>query len=200
MKKILPLLIILLLFINAKSQTIEYSIYSSSSETLKNYLYKSDNFVSGGRKDIPYFQGKYDDIYIKFHESIGTIVIISFGNQSEYLKFIRDIKKNAHFQYKYCSDYNSPITYNYIEKKNHIRFNLNEMSISITYTSKVNSFLDQNEGFTTAFVCTSNDSYAYHTNLKCEGLGNCNAQIAKTNFNEAKEYDYKICEICTTHQ
>jgi hypothetical protein len=71
------------------------------------------------------------------------------------------------------------------------------MRVSIEYPSTISSLMDRNFGLTSVFVCLSADSYAFHTNLKCEGLGNCKADIAKSNISEAKKYNYRFCEKCT---
>lgn len=192
-------IIIFFFIVNANSQEINYSQLKSTSENLKSSLYNDDNYFSGGNSDLPYFQGKINEIYIKFYKSTGTIVLFDFKSKTAYLKVIREIQNNANFRFKYCTDYNEPIVYNYeTNSGNKIRFNFNDMRVSVEYPSKVNSFLDSNSEFTPVFVCTSKGAYAYHTNLRCEGLANCDAEIAKTNIKEAKGYNYRICEICTT--
>jgi len=180
-------------------QKITYNYLNVSSENLKYSLRNSGDFFSNEPHDLPYFQGKYDSKYIKFYKSTGMVVTMDFKTQSEYLQLISQIQKNAHFRFKYCTDYKDNVVYNYqTSVGNKIRFNFNEMRISVEYPSSTNKFLDSNSEYTTAFVCLSKDAYAYHTNLRCEGLGNCEAKIAKTNFKEAKNYNYRICEICTS--
>ena len=201
-KIIYKVFIIIFLFVaNANSQEINYNQLNSSSDNLKTSLYNNDNYFSGGTSDLPYFQGKISDLYIKFYKSTGTIVIFDFKSKTEYLRVIEKIQSNANFRFKYCTDYNEPIVYNYqTSSGNKIRFDFSKMRVSVEYPSKVNSFLDSNSEFTSVFVCVSKGAYAYHTNLRCEGLSNCDAKIAKSNIKEAKEYNYRICEICTTDE
>lgn len=196
--KIFNIIIILFLCLNVNSQSLYYSDFSQKSESLLKSLYQDDNYYFVGNDEYPSFQGKYNDNYIRFYKSTGVIVRFIIKSGSEYNKLINDIKNNARFEYKYCSDYNSSITYNYkTDNDNEIRFNFDEAIISVEYPSSVNSFLESNSEFTPVFVCTSNVAYAFHTNLKCQGLQNCDAKIAKTNIREAKQYNYRFCEICT---
>ena len=179
-------------------QEITYNHLSSTSEILKDYLRNSGEFFTGENTELPYFQGKTDSKYIKFHKSTGVIVTFDFKTKSEYLSLIDDIQNKAEFRFKYCTDYDGNITYNYeTYVGNKIRFNFNEMRISLEFPSELNTFLESNSEFTNVFVCVSEDAYAYHTNLKCSGLSNCEAKISKSNIKEAKKYKYKICEICT---
>jgi len=188
-------------FLKSYSQELSYNYFSTSSENLKEFLSKSNDYFSGGNSETPYFQSKNGDLYIKFHISTGTIVIFDFESQNDYLKTLNGIRKNAIFRFKYCTDYNEPIVYNYrTNNDNKIRFDYNNLRISVEYPSKLNSFLDSNSEFTPVFVCVSKGAYSYHTNLKCEGLANCDAQIAKSNIKEAKQYNYRICEICTSDE
>jgi hypothetical protein len=199
MKKHFALLLTFFLTITIYGQKISYSDLNVSSVNLKKSLRNSDNYFSNEPHELPYFQGKTDSKYIKFYKSTGTVVTIDFKSQTEYLSLINEIQQRANFRFKFCTDYEENIVYNYITSSgNKIRFNFNEIRISIEYSSSTNKFLDSNSEFTTAFVCVSKDAYAYHTNLRCEGLGNCDAKIAKTNFKEAKKYKYRFCEICTS--
>lgn len=199
MKKHFALLITFFLSITIYGQKVSYNDLNVSSINLKNSLRNSGNYFSNEPHDLPYFQGKTDSKYIKFYKSTGIVVTIDFKSQNEYLILINEIQKRANFRFKFCTDYEENIVYNYITSSgNKIRFSFNEMRISIEYSSSTNKFLDSNSEFTTAFVCISKDAYAYHTNLRCEGLGNCDAEIAKTNFKEAKKYKYRFCEICTS--
>ena len=148
---------------------------------------------------MPYFQGKESGLYIKFYKAIGITVVIDLQSQAHYSKLITEITTKANFLFKYCTDYNSPIVYNYITSSNNkIRFNYSKKQISIEYPSELGSFMETNSENLPVFVCISNDAYAYHTNLKCEGLGNCEKEVAKTNIKEAKKFKYQICEICTS--
>lgn len=192
---------ILLLFISSKiiGQSLEYNSLILSSNELKSAFSDDNNYFSGGNNDLPYFQSKDGKLYIKFYKSTGVTVIFDFKSKTEYLKVIREIQNNANFRFKYCTDFNEPIIYNYqTNSGNKIRFSFTEMRVSVEYPSKVNSFLDSNSEFTSVFVCVSKGAYAYHTNLKCDGLANCDAEIAKSNIKEAKEYNYQFCEICTS--
>jgi hypothetical protein len=200
-KKLIFFVLVNLCVGNFYSQNITYDLLNSTSETLKEYLSNSEKYFSGGTSDLPYFQGKLNDSYIKFYKSTGVIVIFDLKSQAEYSKIIRTIQNNAYFRFKFCTDYNEPIVYNYqTNSGNKIRFNFNQMRISVEYPSKTNSFLESNSEFTPVFVCISEGAYAYHTNLRCEGLANCDAQIAKSNIKEAKKYNYRICEICTSDE
>lgn len=199
MKKHFALLFTFFLTITIYGQKISYNDLNVSSDNLKRSLRNSDNYFSNEPHELPYFQGKTDSKYIKFYKSTGTVVTIDFKSQTEYLSLISQIQQRANFRFKFCTNYRENIVYNYkTSSGNKIRFNFNEMRISIEYSSTTNKFLDSNSEFTTAFVCVSKDAYAYHTNLRCEGLGNCDAKIAKTNFKEAKKYKYLFCEICTS--
>lgn len=183
------------------SQQLSYNDFSSDSESLKSSFYNNSDYFSGGTSDLPYFQGKHSNSYIKFYKTTGVTVIFDIKSQQEFLKLVRTIQKNANFRFKFCTDYNEPIVYNYqTNEGNKIRFNFNESKISVEYPSKLNSFLDSNSEFTPVFVCISEGAYAYHTNLKCEGLANCDAQISKSNIKEAKKHNYRICEICTSDE
>lgn len=199
MKTSFKLLIILLaLPISLIGQEINFSQITRGANSFKDFLYQNDSYFSGGNSTTPYFQGKYNGIYIKFYESTGPYAIIDFESRSEFVKLIREIQRRAVFRFKFCTDYYDQVTYNYEASGNiKIRFNLNENRISVEYPSKLNQFMDSNMDILTAFVCTSRNAYAYHTNLKCEGLQNCNSDIAKTNIREAKSYRYRMCEICS---
>lgn len=192
------LLFTILPAIQSYSQNLNYSHLEQNSETFQNYLAQSGNYFSGGSSSYPYFQGKTSNSYIKFYRSTGTTCIIDLKSEQDFISLVRKIQRNANFRFKYCTDYNEPIVYNYeTYGGNKIRFNFNDMRISVEYPSKLNSFIESNSEFTSVFVCLSNDAYAYHTNLRCEGLGNCDTKIAKSNIKEAKKYNYRICEICT---
>ncbi len=181
------------------SQEISFNNLNVSSENLKNSLLNSGNFFSNEPHELPYFQGKADNKYIKFSKSTGTIVIMDFKSQTEYLALINQIQSKASFRFKYCTNYDENVVYNYqTSNGNKLRFSFEKMRISVEYPSNTNKFLDSNFEITSVFVCISKDAYAYHTNLRCEGLGNCEAKIAKTNIKEAKNHDYKFCEICTS--
>lgn len=200
-KKITLILIFVFCSIQFYGQTLSYEYFTIAPNSLKEFLLDNDDYFSGGTSDLPYFQGKSNNIYIKFYRAIGTTVIYEFKSDTEYLKLIREIKNKANFRFKYCTSYNDPIVYNYqTTSGNKIRFNFSENRISIEYPSKLNSFLNENSEFTPVFVCVSEGAYAYHTNLKCEGLANCDAQIAKSNIKEVKKFKYRICEICTIHE
>ncbi|WP_298248362.1 hypothetical protein [uncultured Christiangramia sp.] len=179
-------------------QEISYYDLNTSSQDLKNFFLSSNEYFSGGTDDLPYFQGKIDNKYIKFYNSTGVIAIIDFKDKNQYLELVRQIQENAFFQYKVCTDPNSNITYNYrTALGNAFRFNFNEMRISLEFPSEINNLLDKHSYLQKGFVCISEDAYAFHTNIQCEGLGNCTSDIAKTNLREAKNYGYKYCEICT---
>ncbi|XMO87169.1 hypothetical protein AAFN75_02550 [Algibacter sp. AS12] len=169
-----------------------------TSESLKVRLLNSGDYFTGGKEELPYFHGKGDSKYIKFHKTTGVNATFDFKTDSEFLSIIHEIQNNAIFKYKFCTDPNENIAYNYETfGGNKIRFNYGEMRISLEFPSKLNTFLESNTEFTSVFVCISDDAYAYHTNLKCNGLGNCEAEISKIDIKRAKKNNYKICEICT---
>ena len=181
------------------SQNINYSLLNSTSGNLKNFLLNNNDYFSGGNTDVPYFQGKHNNSYIKFYNSTGVIVVIDLKSKTDFFSLIRTVQNNAILKFKYCTDYDEPIVYNYeTTNGNKIRFSYDKMRVSISYPSEINDFLNNNSGLSRVFVCTSQDAYAYHTNLRCKGLANCDSQIAKSNIQEAKSYNYQICEICTT--
>jgi hypothetical protein len=179
-------------------QRITYTHLNLTSENLKEILLNSGEYFTGENTELPYFQGKQDSKYIKFYKSTGDIVTIDFKTDSEYLSIIYDIQNNAVFRFKFCTDYEENIVYNYqTSSGNKIRFDYGKMRISVEYNSELNSFLDSNSDFGSTFICESDNSYAYHTNIKCSGLGNCEANVSKTNIRSAKKSGYKICKICT---
>lgn len=197
MRKFL-LLIFLLSYNIFFGQEINYSLLNTTSTNFKNYLSNNDDYFSGGSEQHPYYQGKIDSKYIKFYNTTGVIAVIDFKSKREFLQLVKQIQNNALFNYKVCPDYNSQITYNYkTSMGNSLRFNFNEMRISLEFPSKINNFLEENGDLLPGFVCLSDDAYAFHTNIKCEGLGNCNEKIAQTDIREAKKYGYRYCEICT---
>lgn len=198
----LTLWVFLFFYSYMNAQEINYSQLNINSEDLKESLYNNENYFNGGSYDLPYFQGKVNDIYIKFYNSTGIIVIFDFKSKSDFLSSVREIQKNANFRFKYCTDYNEPIVYNYeTYGGNKIRFNFSEMRVSVQFPSKTDDLFTRNyELISTVFICISKDAYAYHTNLRCEGLSNCDAKVAKSNIKEAKKYNYRICEICTTDE
>src|SRR5690606_41106200 len=179
-------------------QKITYNDLNSTSDNFKENLLKSGNYFTGENTELPYFQGKEDSKYIKFYKSTGEIATIDFKTDNEYLSIIYAIHKNANFRFKFCNDYDENIVYNYETLSgNKIRFDYGELRISIEYPSKLNNFLDNNSDFGSVFICESDNSSAYHTNLKCDGLANCEVKITKTNIRSAKKINYKICKICT---
>lgn len=180
------------------SQEINYSYFSASSNDLKKHLQDNDNYFSLGNNNQPTFQSKFKEIYINFQNNIGVNVTYNIKEEREFIKIAKEIKNNAKFNFKFCADYNSGITYNYESNSgNKIRLNYFSKRISVEYPSKVGSLLNRNSGLTTVFVCLSKGSYAFHTNIKCEGLNNCEAKIAQSNIREAKNYNYRFCEICS---
>jgi hypothetical protein len=199
MREILLLILLVpLITCTALGQTISYNDLAQSSKSLKSELLNNSQYFSNGTFDLPYFQGKFDGLYIKFYDTTGIHVIFNFKSQSDYLNLVREIQNKANFRFKYCTDFDTPVVYNYeTNNKNKIRFNFSETKISVQYPSKLSSFLKSRSEFITVFVCLSKNAYAYHTNLRCEGLGNCNSEIAKSHIKEAKKYNYRICEICT---
>ncbi|AFL81773.1 hypothetical protein Aeqsu_2313 [Aequorivita sublithincola DSM 14238] len=198
MKKNFTLILAFLISSIVFGQKITFNHFSSTAENLKRYLLNSGDYISSGNADLPYFQGKEDSKNIKFYKSTGVTVIFDFKTDSEYLSIVHDIQNNAEFRFQFCTDKNESIVYNYeTYVGNKIRFNFSEMRISLEFPSELNNFIDENSDLTTVFVCKSDNSYAFHTNLKCSGLANCKSEISKTDIRSAKKSNYKICEICT---
>ncbi|MCH4824559.1 hypothetical protein ML462_15405 [Gramella lutea] len=196
-KKVISFILVLTPLI-CFSQDLSYSDINLDSKTLISYLNIDENYFSGGSSDYPYFQGKINNSYIKFYRSVSTTCVIDIKSEQDYISLVREIQKNAEFRFKFCTDYQEPVVYNYVTSNgNKVRFNLNQMRISVEYPSSVSSLMDRNFGITPVFVCLSEDAYAFHTNLRCEGLGNCETDIAKSNIQEAKKYNLSFCEICT---
>mgnify|MGYP003111333491 CR=1 FL=1 len=197
----LNLLVMLLVCANCFAQQVDYNYFITSPQKLKSFLYENSEYFSSGNSKTPYFHGKTNDIIIRFYETTGIYAIIEFQSKSEFLKAIQKIKQKAIFDFKYCTDYSSNISYNYrTNNDNKIRFNFSDYKISLQFPSKLNSYIDSNLEFLTVFICMSKDAYAYHTNLRCEGLGNCDVDIGKSNIKQAKEYGFRICEICTNDE
>jgi|GEM_PF-3693868 len=200
MKKTYIIIITCFLSLNLNSQEITYNDLNISSERLKLSLENSGDFFSNMPHNLPYFQGKTDNKYIKFHSSIGKVVHFEFKSESEYLTLINQIQNNAEFVFKSCTDYEQAVTYSYLTSiGNSILFDFNDLIVSVKYPSDLDDVFDRNfEVLKQVLVCISNDAYAFHTNLRCEGLGNCDSKISKTTIQQAKRYNYKICKICTS--
>jgi hypothetical protein len=185
--------------LSVAGQELNYSHLDANAQGFQDYLSNNDDYFSGGSENYPYYQGKISHSYIKFHNTAIVNVVINFPSETQYLNVLRDIKRNADFNFKYCTDYSQAITYNYqTSSGNKIRFNLNEPKISIEYPSKTSSVLSRNFEFLPVFICLSDGAYAYHTNLRCEGVGNCTADIAKTDIKGAKTSKYRMCDICSS--
>lgn len=171
-------------------------MFNCSSEQLLSYLNKSNEYLKGGK----YYYAKNSKFNIEFQNTTGVYANFKITNIADFSNIVAAINSAAFLKFKFCANYNSPIVYNYeTTNGNKIRYNFDERIIQIQYPSSMNSFIDSNFEFTPVFVCTSKVSYAYHTNLKCERLQNCETQIAKSNIREAKKYGYKFCEICTSN-
>lgn len=188
----------LFLICTSSAQNITYSDLNNTADSFKKELSYNNQYFSGGSSEYPFFQGKQSYSYIKFYNSTITTCVIDFQSEQNYISLIKEIQRKATFRFKFCTDYDEPVIYSYLTNNGHnIRFDFNEMRISIEYPSTINTFLKSNSEITSVFVCVSDGAYAYHTNLKCSGLANCDKKIAKTNIKEAKKYNFKICEICT---
>jgi hypothetical protein len=183
-------------FFSCRGQNIDYSMLNCSVDQLTNYLNTSKEYFVGRN----YYSAKNTKFTIQFYNTTGVYVNYKIRNSTFFSNIVSNINSKAFFRFKYCSDYNSPIVYNYeTSSGNKIRYNYDELMIQVQYPSSLNTFFDSNSEFLPVFVCTRKVSYAYHTNLKCEGLQNCESQIAKSTIKEAKKYGYKICEICTNN-
>lgn len=181
------------------AQSVNYSHLTLESNELKTHLTDNNDYFSGGSFEYPYFQGKHSGSYIKFYRSTSTTCVIDLKSKQEYISLVKDIQNKASFRFKFNTSYQEPVVYNYeTTSGNKIRFNLDQMRISIEYPSAISSLMNRNSGITSVFVCLSEDAYAFHTNLRCEGLGNCETDIAKSNIQEAKKHNYRFCDICTT--
>lgn len=199
MSKIFLILAFILTNLSLSAQNILFSYINTNSDNLSYYLTNNQNYWSEKKVNHEYFQSKNGSTYIKIYKSAIVNVTINFKNKTDYIKTLSEIKNKALFQYKYCSDYNSPVVYTYKTNFNTIRFNLNEYQISIQYNSELDSFFEENQHTFPVFVCPSYNSYAFHTNLRCNGLNNCNGDIYKFNFRDAQNSKkYKMCEICSS--
>lgn len=184
--------------ININAQSLSYSYFSMGSEKLKTQLIQ-DNYSQSGNLEHPSFFDVDNGTAVRFYKSTGVIAKFEIGSTSKFSELVKEISRNANFRFKYCSDYDSPVVYSYdTYNGNIIRFDYNKKEISVDFPSSVNSFMNSNSDLTTVFVCLSEGAYAFHTNLKCNGLQNCDSKIAKSNIREAEKYNYKFCEICST--
>lgn len=196
-------LIFLFVFIfsaSVNAQKINYSYFLTSTENLKNHLSKTNDYFIGKYQGNISYQGKSGDLDIVFYNTISEYIIFRFSNSKDYHDLLNEIKSKAFFYYKFCSDYNHPIVYNFLTNNDHkIRFNLEEYQISLEYPSDILGLLNENsEILTPVFTCNTDYSYAFHTNIKCEGLNNCKGKIYKTNIKNAKKDGYKLCHICSS--
>lgn len=181
---------------SSRGQNIDYYMFNCSAEQLTSYLNNSKQYLKGVNR----YSANNSNFTIQFYNTTGIYANYKFKNIDYFSSIVWVIKSKAFFRYKFCSDYNSSIVYSYeTSSGNIIRCNYDELTLQIQYPSSLNSFLGSNSEFTPVFICTSKVSYAYHTNLKCEGLQNCEKQIAKSNIRETKKQGYKICEICTSN-
>lgn len=197
-KEIFKLFIVVLYFfpLKIKSQNIDYYMLNCSSNELINSLNKNKNYLKNSNSYYP--NNKYFKINI--YNTTGVYVNIKFKNINLFHKTILMVQTNALFSNKFCTSYTMPVTFKFTTiNGNIIRFNNDEMEIQIEYPSKVNSYMNSFTQFNTVFVCNSDKAYAYHTNIKCEGLHNCETNILETNSQNAVKKDYKICEICSTY-
>ncbi len=190
------LIIFFLSNISSYSQNMPFSYINTTSDNLLIYLSNNSNYWKGKTRS-PYFQSKNGGTYIKFYDSYSTIVTIDFKKQTDFYETISEIKNKAIFNFKYCSNYRLPVVYNYQTNFNKIRFNLTEMQISIEYNSDMSEFIQNNENLLSVFICSTNDSYAYHTNVRCFGLSNCSTNIQQTDMQTIKKTKYRICKLCT---
>lgn len=180
-------------------QSIPFSYLNTNSENLSYYLTNNQNYWGEKKANHEYFQSKSGSTFIKIYKSVIVNVTIDFKNKTDYIKTLTEIRNKTIFQYKYCSDFESPVVYTYKTNFNTIRFNLYEYQISIQYNSELDSFFEENQHTFPVFVCPSYNSYAYHTNLRCNGLNNCNSDIYKFNLRDAqRSKKYKMCEICSS--
>ena len=186
--------------INLNAQSLSYSYFNYGSEKLKSQLILDTYFPSGNMENASFFNVN-NGVTVRFYKSTGVYANFEISSTSKFLQLVKDIGRNFNFRFKYCSDYDSPVIYSYeTNNGNVIRFNYEKTGIQVEYPSSVNSFLNSNSELTTVFVCLSEGAYAFHTNLKCNGLQNCDSKIAKSNIKEAKKYNYRFCEICTTDE
>lgn len=193
-------LYLILLFVYSESclsQNLKYTFFNNSSENLKEYFLKNKNYQNAGSNELPYFSN--GNIEVKFYKTIGVIVDFKFKKRSEFNYATNEIIMYANFDFKYCIDYNSSIVYNFnTSNANEIRINSDENTIVVQHPSQLGDFLRQNRDFLPIVICTSDNSYAFHTNIKCQGFNNCNTIYKKLNIREAKIEGYKMCKICSS--
>jgi hypothetical protein len=195
MKKIIQLSIFLSFFAVANGQNLQFNVlnkeYNSFVREVKN---SNEYFVNDN-----YLQAKVKKFSIRLYDSGFNIAIIKFDQKKDFDKLVSEIIKSSYFDYRYCKSYNEPITYLFHSNiGNKYSFSSNELQISVEYPTSTSQFLDSNNQHLTVFVCNSDNSYAYHTNLKCGNLNNCTKEINKAIILEAKKFGYKtICEVCS---
>jgi len=194
----LIIITILLLFNSVSAQNITISDITNSRANLISNLNNSNEYFVNNSGSDPSFQAKDNSLDIEFRGNNATIKLYSY---SEFKSLINMISINMKFKYKVCHSYNEPIVYNYEDYRgNRIRFNYDNQRINIEFPSGVRDMQDRNRSrLNLIYVCTSDDSYAFHTNLRCNGLGNCKYKVQNTSKNNAKKYGYRICEICTNN-
>ena len=62
---------------------------------------------------------------------------------------------------------------------------------------KTGQFYDPQEQRTgNVYICTGNNSYAYHSNRNCFGIKSCSKRIKKVTIEEAEELGRTPCHFC----
>lgn len=198
MKKQFHFLFLLALYFNVSfSQSLDYIYFNNSAQNLKEFFSKNKNYFRSGSKELPYFSN--GNIEIKFYEAIGETAVFKFKKKNDFNYAVNEIFSKANFDFKYCLEYYSPIIYNVNTRNgNEIRIDLINLSIEVQHPSKLGDFMKQNREMMPVIICTSDNSYAYHTNIKCEGFNNCKTEYLKSNVREAKRAGYKLCLICSS--
>ena len=170
-------------------------ILDRSFSSLTNYLQSSENYF----KNRNYFQAKYGNFSIQIVSGLGNNAIIVFKKEADFKKLALDIMNNAYFDFKFCNDYDSSVVYNFHSGlENRFRFNFDELRISVEYPNSLSEFAQSNIDLLGVFVCGTDDSYAYHTNLRCGNLNQCSGKIYKSTIREATGMKYRICGSCTS--
>ena len=192
--------LLLILFVNISnsfSQSLDYVYFNNSAKNLKEFFSKNKNYQKSGSNELPYFSN--GNIEIKFYDAIGETAVFKFKKKNDFNYAVNEIFSKANFDFKYCLEYYSPIIYNLnTSNANEIRIDLINFSIEVQHPSKLGDFMKQNRDMMPVIICTSDNSYAYHTNIKCEGFNNCKTEFIKSNVREVKRAGYKLCLICSS--
>lgn len=196
LKKVYLLIIMFSISLNVNCQNITYNILNQNYSDFLHTINSNANYWKSNNS----YQAKHNNFRIELYQTIGNTAVIKFSNYKDFEKLIKEIVKNSWFNFKYCTSFNEPIVYNFNSEKAKFRFNLSEFKLSVEYPNSTSKYLENYNDLLTVFICDSDNSYAYHTNIKCENLNLCKSNILKTNIKDAKKINYKQCEICSTFE